>query len=88
MNGKIKIPIKAWKAEYNKLIAERKTINQKYLSLKDEVKKAEQIRKSIYNLIRQEQREQTQNRKQSFGTLKKQGGEIGNLHRPELVFSC
>jgi hypothetical protein len=31
---------------------------QRYLALKGEVKEAEQIRKSVYNILRQEQREQ------------------------------
>ncbi len=55
MNGKITIPTKVWKAEYAKLTAERKTLNQRYLALKEEVKEAEQIRKSVYSILRQEQ---------------------------------
>ncbi len=43
MNGKITIPTKAWKEEYTKLTAE--------------VKEAENIRKSVYSILRQEQRE-------------------------------
>lgn len=38
--------------------AERRTLNQQYLSLKDEVKQAERIRKSVASILRQEQREQ------------------------------
>ena len=53
---KTPIPTKAWKAEYAKLTAERKTLNQRYLVLKEEVKEAEQIRKSVYSILRQEQR--------------------------------
>ena len=52
------IQTKAWKTEYAKLTAERKTLDQRYLALKDEVKEAEQLRKSIYSILRQEQREQ------------------------------
>ena len=37
MNGKTTIPTKAWKEEYTKLTAERKTLNQRYLALKEEV---------------------------------------------------
>lgn len=66
MNGKTTIPAKAWKAEYAKLTAERKTLNQRYLSLKDEVKEAEQIRKSVYSILRQEQREQQPRRAQDM----------------------
>ena len=58
MNGKTTIPTKTWKEEYTKLTAERKTLNQRYLALKEEVKEAEKIRKSVYSILRQEQREQ------------------------------
>lgn len=58
MNGQTSLPVKAWKSEYAKLTAEHKTLNGRYISLKDEVKEAEQIRKSVYSLLRQEQREQ------------------------------
>ena len=58
MNGKTALPVKAWKAEYAKLTAERETLNRRYLALKEEVKEAEQIRKSVYSILRQEQREQ------------------------------
>ena len=63
MNEKTTIPIKAWKEEYTKLTAERKTLNQRYLALKEEVKEAEKIRKSVYSILRQEQREQPPHRK-------------------------
>lgn len=66
MNGKTTLPAKAWKAEYAKLTAERKTLNQRYLALKDEVKEAEQIRKSIYSILRQEQRERQPHRAQDM----------------------
>ena len=67
MNGKTAIPTKAWKAEYAKLTAERKTLNQRYLVLKEEVKEAEQIRKSVYSILRQEQREQQPRKAQDMG---------------------
>ena len=51
-------PTKAWKTEYAKLTVERKTLNQRYLVLKKEVKEAEKIRKSVYSILRQEQWEQ------------------------------
>jgi hypothetical protein len=62
MNGKTAIPTKAWKTEYAKLTAERKTLNQRYLVLKE----AEKIRKSVYSILRQEQREQQPHRKQDM----------------------
>lgn len=66
MNGKTTLPAKAWKAERDKLTAERKMLNQQYLSLKNEVKEAEQIRKSVYSILRQEQREQAPRRTQDM----------------------
>ncbi|WP_313527636.1 MobQ family relaxase [Anaerotignum sp.] len=66
MNGKTTLPTKAWKEEYSKLTAEQKTLNQRYLSLKNEVKEAEQIRKSVYSILRQEQREQQPRRAQDM----------------------
>lgn len=66
MNGKTAIPTKVWKTEYAKLTAERNTLNQRYLVLKGEVKEAEQIRKSVYSILRQEQREHAQRRTQDM----------------------
>ncbi len=66
MNGKTTIPTKTWKEEYIKLTAERKTLNQRYLTLKEEVKESEKIRKSVYSILRQEQREQQPLRKQDM----------------------
>lgn len=57
MNGYSSLPVKAWKSEYAELTAEQRTLNQRYLALKDEIKEAEQIRKSVYSILRQEQRE-------------------------------
>ena len=62
MNGKTTLPTKTWKTEYAKLTAEQKNLNQKYLALKGEVKEAEQIRKNVYGILRQEQREQQPHR--------------------------
>lgn len=64
MNGKTTLPTKAWKTEYAKLTAERNSLNQRYVALKDEVKEAEQISKSVYSILRQEQRERQPQRKQ------------------------
>ena len=46
------------------LAVQRKELNQRYLALKAEVKEAEQIRKSVYSILRQEQREQAPRRTQ------------------------
>ena len=56
MNGKTTLPTKAWKAEYAKLTADRNRLNQRYVSLKDEVKEAEQIRRGVYDIMREENR--------------------------------
>jgi hypothetical protein len=64
MNGKTTLPTKAWKAERVKLIAERKTLDYDYYKLKDEIKEAEQIRKSVYSIVRQEERERQPRRAQ------------------------
>lgn len=66
MNGKTTIPTKAWKTEYAKLTAEKKILNQRYLALKEEVKEAEQIRKSVYSILRQEQWERQPRRTQDM----------------------
>ncbi|WP_095643228.1 MobA/MobL family protein [Methanosarcina spelaei] len=66
MNGKTTLPTRAWKEEYARLTAERKTLNQRYLALKDEVKEADQIRKSVYSILRQKQREQSPRRAQDM----------------------
>lgn len=58
MNGKTGIPTKAWKAEQERLIAERKQLSNRYSTLKDEVKEVEQIRKGVYNILREEDRKQ------------------------------
>ena len=59
-------PIAKWKTEIEKLTAERSGLNQQYNALKDEVKEAEQIRKSVYSILRQEQREQTVTKKRGM----------------------
>jgi len=56
MNGRTALPIKAWKAEHTELTTKRKTLYQRYVSLKDEVRKAEQIRKSVYSILQQERK--------------------------------
>lgn len=42
------------------MTAERKALNQRYVTLKDAVAEVEKIRKNVYNILRQEQREQPQ----------------------------
>ncbi|MCL1885744.1 MAG: hypothetical protein FWF98_03150 [Dehalococcoidia bacterium] len=59
LNGKQTLPTKAWKAEYSRLTAERSELSQQYVSLKDEVREVEQARKSVYELLQGEAREQS-----------------------------
>ncbi|MGL5436119.1 MAG: MobQ family relaxase [Lachnospiraceae bacterium] len=54
MNGKTTLPTKAWKAEYANLTVEQNRLNQRYVSLKGKVKETEQIRKSVDNIMREE----------------------------------
>lgn len=54
LNGKGKIPYKSWSAERTKLTTERNGINQEYISLKNEVKEIEKIRRSVYNIMCEE----------------------------------
>jgi len=54
MNGKTTLPTKAWRAECDKLTAERNRLNGEYVSLKDEVKEVEQIRKNVDTIMREE----------------------------------
>ena len=56
LNGHGKIPYNTWKAEHAKLTAERNRLNQEYISLKDEVKEVEQIRRSVYDIMHEEMR--------------------------------
>ena len=66
MNGRTGIPLKAWKAEQEKLTAERKELSRRYLALKDEVKEAEQIRKGVYSILREENRKDQPTHKQDL----------------------
>jgi len=56
LNGHGKIPYNTWKAERAKRNAERNRLNGEYVSLKDEVKEVEQIRKSVDTIMREENR--------------------------------
>ena len=66
MNGKTSLPTKAWKAERDKLKAERQQLSRRYSALKDEVKEVEQIRRSVYSILREETRREQPTRKQDL----------------------
>jgi len=50
-----------------KLTAERKQLDREYYALKDEIKEAGQIRKSVYSIVRQEERERQPRKAQDIG---------------------
>ena len=54
------------KPEQEKLTAERKELSRRYLALKDEVKEAEQIRKGVYAILREENRKEQPTHKQDL----------------------
>ena len=56
MNGRTTLPTKAWKAEHDKLKAERHQLSHRYDKLKGEVKEVEQIRRNVYSILREETR--------------------------------
>ena len=51
MNDKTTLPVKAWKAKYAKPTAERNTLNQRYLALKEEVAEAETVKPCVEQVI-------------------------------------
>ena len=53
MNGRTGIPLKAWKAERDKLNGEKEQLTQQYYALKDEVKEVEQIRRNVLSILRE-----------------------------------
>lgn len=56
LNGHDKIPYQSWKAKRGKLTAEQKRLNAEYFSLKNEVKEVDKIRRSVDDIMREEQR--------------------------------
>jgi len=55
MNGITALPKKAWKTECVKLTAELRRLDGNYADLKSEIKEAEQVRRNIHGILRQEQ---------------------------------
>ena len=54
MNGKTSIPLKAWKAERDKLNGEKKELTRQSYALKDKVKEVERIRRNVYSILMEE----------------------------------
>ena len=57
LNGRDKIPLAAWKTEREKLTADKKRLDNRYVALKGEVKEVEKIHTNVYNILREETRE-------------------------------
>jgi len=51
LNGRTKVPIKAWRDEKNALTAERIVLGEKFYGLKDEIKVVVNLRRSAEKLI-------------------------------------
>ena len=66
VNGKTSIPLKAWKAEREKLNGEKKQLTRQYYVLKDEVKEVEQIRRNVYSILREENGRELPTRKYEY----------------------
>jgi DNA repair exonuclease SbcCD ATPase subunit len=57
LNGCTTIPVKAWKTERAEKIAERERLTRKYDRLKGETRKVEQIKRSVEDMLRGDERE-------------------------------
>jgi len=57
MNGRISIPIKAWKEEQKRVATERLNLCDSYYKLKDETKEVELLRRSADRLMQESERE-------------------------------
>ncbi len=66
MNGRTTLPTKAWKAERDKLKAERKQLSYRYDKLKNEVKEVEQIHRNVYSILKEEKGREQPTRNQDI----------------------
>jgi len=53
LNGRDKIPLPAWKAEHEKLTAEKGSLYREFYRQKDEVRKVEIIQKAVEHIVRE-----------------------------------
>ena len=56
LNGRTTMPLKAWKAEREKLTADKNQLNREYVSLKNDTAAVEKIRSNVYDIISEERR--------------------------------
>ena len=55
-----------YKSKQRKLTAERKELSRRHLALRDEVKEAEQLRKGVYAILREKNRNTQPTHKQDL----------------------
>lgn len=67
MNGKTDLPLKTWKAERDKLKADRQRLNGAYVSHKNDTAEVEKIRRNVYDIMREENRGEQPTRNQDMG---------------------
>jgi hypothetical protein len=53
LNGRTKVPVKAWRAEMKTLGADRIVLGEKFYGLNDEIKVVENLRRSAEKLVRE-----------------------------------
>ena len=54
MNGKSGLPVRAWRAEREKLTAEKNRLYREYTALREDTRKVEQIKRSVEDLLSEE----------------------------------
>lgn len=62
LNGRNRIPMSAWKAEREKLTADKKRLYHEYQIIKDKTKKVERIRRNVQEIVRTETRSESRKR--------------------------
>ncbi|MCL2546213.1 MAG: MobA/MobL family protein [Oscillospiraceae bacterium] len=56
LNGRKVIPIKSWRTERERLLADKQALNQQYQTLKRETDNAYKIKRGVYDIMQAEQR--------------------------------
>jgi len=66
LNGRDKIPLPTWKAEREKLTADKQRLNLQYQNLKTETAKVERIRSNVYDIMSAERRREQPQKSQDI----------------------
>jgi hypothetical protein len=66
LNGRAEIPLKSWEKEQEQKTADKNKLNKRFNFLRDEVKEVEKIHRNVYDILREEQREQQPRRAQEI----------------------